>query len=130
MASGKDTKGNYSNADTDWQRLWSTRNKNPSWHELARCADKDSDLFNTGRGASGASIAAARAICRRCEVRVECIEEGINLGGDDMIVGGFTPKERERFKDALKKVRLDNEILEKLDDKINIPYSHKKPKST
>lgn len=39
-------------------------------------------------------IAAAKAVCARCPVRAECLDEAMSAGMTDGIWGGMTPEER------------------------------------
>lgn len=45
-----------------------------SWHAFANCKGSDPDLFFPTRGAS---VRAAKAICKECQVREECLEHSV-----------------------------------------------------
>src|SRR3954468_15767413 len=47
------------------------------WQERANCLGVDPDLFFPERGASTKE---AKAVCRGCEVRVECLEYALSHG--------------------------------------------------
>ena len=46
------------------------------------------------------SAGPARAVCRVCPVRSECLTYAITTGQDDGIWGGTTPQERRRLRRA------------------------------
>lgn len=72
------------------------------WIHRARCKDEDPELFfpvgNTGPAA--VQIAAAKAICMRCDVRAECLEWAIATGQDSGVWGGMSEDERRALKRA------------------------------
>ena len=70
------------------------------WREAAACLGADLDWFFSQAGQHGD---AARALCRRCPVRSECLEEALSLpsGRDFGIRGGMSKKAR----DAIRKRR-------------------------
>lgn len=63
------------------------------WTVLAACRDADPELFTPLPHANEVEIEEALAFCRRCTVRVECLEDG----NDDKwsIRGGLTAAQRE-----------------------------------
>lgn len=66
------------------------------WRDLALCAQADPDAFFPGKGDP---IAAARAVCRRCPVARECLEDA--LAQDEQphgIWGGKSRRERLAIK--------------------------------
>lgn len=72
-------------------------NAGREWRSLAACAGTDPDLFPTAEiGAIyDAQVAAAKAICARCPVLVQCPAEARIPEG---IAGGLTPDERRRLR--------------------------------
>lgn len=61
------------------------------WASDANCAGLDPDLFFP---ADGESAAAAKAVCRGCVVRVECLSFAVAHGERHGVWGGLTPRER------------------------------------
>ena len=70
----------------------------PAWMDAAACRDEDPELWfpldGNGR--------LARAICRECPVRVDCLNHAIAVGTRDGIWGGLD-MERERPKPRRKR---------------------------
>lgn len=69
------------------------------WRRDALCAEYERDLFFPGRGADNT---AAKAICARCLVRVECLDYALTdpdafLAG---IWGGTNAQERRKLRRA------------------------------
>ena len=67
------------------------------WQERANCLGVDPDLFFPERGASTRE---AKAVCRGCEVRVECLEYALAHGEKFGIWGGLSERERRRVRRA------------------------------
>jgi WhiB family transcriptional regulator, redox-sensing transcriptional regulator len=66
------------------------------WADHGRCAETDPDIFFPGKGDSGEE---ARAICARCEVRVQCLAYATRA--DEFgIWGGLSRAERTRLRNA------------------------------
>jgi WhiB family redox-sensing transcriptional regulator len=71
---------------------------NPNWRDHAACLGVGGDLFfpepkDTGRE--------AKAICRRCPVIADCLEDALSLGyASDLfgIRGGLGVKQRKRLR--------------------------------
>lgn len=68
-----------------------------AWMVLARCRGTDPDLFHPGRGES---LDAAKAVCRDCTVREECLEYALLHGERLGVWGGLSEAERRRFRRA------------------------------
>ncbi|HHC08176.1 MAG TPA: WhiB family transcriptional regulator [Actinobacteria bacterium] len=66
-----------------------------AWQDLANCRGADPDLFFPERGAS---TRAAKAICRACSVREECLEFAIVSSEKFGIWGGLSERERRRIR--------------------------------
>jgi WhiB family redox-sensing transcriptional regulator len=65
------------------------------WTKLANCAGADPDLFFPERGESTLE---AKAICRRCEVRPECLEYALAAGEKYGVWAGLSERERRRMR--------------------------------
>lgn len=63
------------------------------WADRALCAQVGGDVFFPELGES---IDQAKAVCRVCEVRAECLEYALRAGDRDGIFGGFTERVRRR----------------------------------
>jgi len=66
-----------------------------AWQDGANCRGANADLFFPERGAS---TRAAKAICRECQVREECLEFAITTGEKFGIWGGMSERERRRVR--------------------------------
>jgi WhiB family redox-sensing transcriptional regulator len=66
-----------------------------SWQDEANCKGANADLFFPERGASTRS---AKAICRECEVRADCLEFAIVTGEKFGNWGGMSERERRRVR--------------------------------
>src|SRR4030065_587719 len=62
-----------------------------AWQDDANCKGANADLFFPERGAS---TRAAKAICRECQVRGECLEFALRSGEKFGIWGGLSERER------------------------------------
>ncbi|MFI5046967.1 MAG: WhiB family transcriptional regulator [Acidimicrobiia bacterium] len=67
------------------------------WQEHANCLGVDPDLFFPERGASTRE---AKAVCRSCEVQVDCLEYALAHGEKFGIWGGLSERERRRVRRA------------------------------
>ncbi len=65
------------------------------WQEQANCLGVDPDLFFPERGASTRE---AKAVCRGCEVRADCLEYALAHGEKFGIWGGLSERERRRVR--------------------------------
>jgi WhiB family transcriptional regulator, redox-sensing transcriptional regulator len=66
-----------------------------SWTAQAACLGCDPDLFFPSRGES---CVEAKAVCRVCPVRVECLEFALATGEAHGIWGGASERERRRIR--------------------------------
>jgi WhiB family redox-sensing transcriptional regulator len=66
-----------------------------AWQDQANCKGANADLFFPERGASTRS---AKAICRECTVRQECLDFAIETGEKFGIWGGLSERERRRVR--------------------------------
>jgi len=70
------------------------------WRHEAACLTEDPELFfpigNTGPAL--AQIDDAKRVCRRCNVREECLQWAIDAGQDHGVWGGMSEDERRAMK--------------------------------
>jgi len=66
-----------------------------SWQDWANCRGADPDLFFSERGAS---TRPAKAICKECHVREECLEYAIVSNEKFGIWGMMSERERRRIR--------------------------------
>lgn len=66
----------------------------PEWQKRALCAKTDPAAFYPEQGQSTAD---ARRICRRCDVRAECLDYAIEHDEPFGIWGGLSRRERMRL---------------------------------
>lgn len=66
-----------------------------TWQIEANCLGVDPDLFFPERGASTKE---AKAVCRGCVVREECLEFALQNGEKFGIWGGLSERERRRIR--------------------------------
>jgi len=78
------------------------------WVHRARCKDEDPELFFPvgTTGPAAVQIEQAKTICRRCDVRAECLEWAMATGQDAGIWGGLSEEERR----ALRRARRRGEV--------------------
>lgn len=69
------------------------------WRALASCAGMDPGLFFP-RSGSRDDAAQARAVCRSCPVRDECLEDALDIGDKFGIRAGTSPGERRALRRA------------------------------
>lgn len=67
------------------------------WPERALCAEVDTDIFFPGKGETAV---AAKRICMRCEVRVECLADALDTGERYGVRGGKSERERRKVRKA------------------------------
>lgn len=70
----------------------------PDWRAKAACLSVDPELFfpvgEPGSKAYERDAQPARAVCARCPVLVECLEDSLRIGEKWGIRGGLDPDER------------------------------------
>ena len=69
----------------------------PEWVDDALCAQTDPELFFPNKGANAS---AAKATCKACPVRAECLAEALSDPTLDGVWGGLTPMERRAVRMA------------------------------
>jgi WhiB family redox-sensing transcriptional regulator len=70
------------------------------WQHHAACRYEDPELFFP-IGTAGPALEAidkAKAVCRGCPVREQCLELALSSGQDSGVWGGLTPTERRVLK--------------------------------
>ena len=77
------------------------------WIERAGCLREDPELFfPVGSGPTAiAQEAAAKAVCRRCPVRNECLEWALTTCQDAGVWGGLGEEERREIRRARRHAR-------------------------
>lgn len=69
----------------------------PAWMDgQALCAEADPEIFHPDKGAS---VAEAKAICGRCELREACLEWAIETNQRFGVWGAASERERRRIRD-------------------------------
>jgi WhiB family redox-sensing transcriptional regulator len=78
------------------------------WLDLARCRDQDPELFFPlgSTGPALEQIEAAKAVCRRCDVRATCLEWALETGQDCGVWGGTSEDERRAIRRARRRASL------------------------
>jgi WhiB family redox-sensing transcriptional regulator len=66
----------------------------PAWTADALCAQVDPEMFFPENGGTSEP---AKAICRRCPVRAECLEYALDHGERYGIFGGLSERERRKI---------------------------------
>ena len=67
----------------------------PDWHADANCRGMDPELFFPGQGESTKE---AKAVCRACDVQVECLLAALNNTEKHGIWGGLSERERRSIR--------------------------------
>ena len=72
------------------------------WVHRASCRDEDPELFFPlgTTGPAAAQVAAAKAVCNRCEVREVCLEWALATNQDSGVWGGLSEEERRALRRA------------------------------
>lgn len=77
------------------------------WQNRAQCRGQDPELFfpvgNTGPAMY--QIEEAKSVCRKCEVREQCLEWALENGQDHGVWGGMSEDERRALKRKGKRIR-------------------------
>lgn len=79
------------------------------------CVDADPDIFFPEHGTGPNANKLAKAICRGCVVREECLQDALNHGEQYGVWGGLSTPERSRLSKTVKSGRSVNlsNIIEK-----------------
>lgn len=76
------------------------------WSDQAACLSEDPELFFpvSGIGPSTLQAARAKAVCRRCTVRQQCLDYAIDTHQRHGIWGGLSDDERRALHSKLSRV--------------------------
>ena len=66
-----------------------------SWMDLSRCKETDPEIFFPDKGGSSRQ---AKAVCMRCEVRLQCLEWAMDSDERFGILGGLSERQRRALK--------------------------------
>jgi WhiB family redox-sensing transcriptional regulator len=76
------------------------RSVHMDWRHKSACLDEDPELFfpigNTGPAIL--QIEEAKVVCRRCDVREQCLQWALESGQDHGVWGGLSEDERRTLK--------------------------------
>ena len=78
------------------------------WRKQAECLDESPDLFFPV-GTTGPAIfqvEEAKVVCRRCDVREQCLAWALESGQDHGVWGGMSEDERRALKRRTARARL------------------------
>ncbi len=77
------------------------------WRHRAACRDEDPELFFPigTTGPALLQIEEAKAVCRRCDVREQCLQWALDTGQDAGVWGGLSEDERRALKRRRARVR-------------------------
>ena len=72
------------------------------WRDRAVCRDTDPDLFFPvgTTGSAVTEIEAAKALCRTCPVREQCLEFALRANQEAGVWGGASEEERRKMRSA------------------------------
>jgi WhiB family redox-sensing transcriptional regulator len=77
------------------------------WRTRAACRPYGSELFFPAKADfRNSEVARAKAICRECPVREECLQTAMDGREKIGIWGGFTPEERARLHRLSRRARV------------------------
>jgi len=78
------------------------------WRDRSACLEEDPELFfpigNTGPAIL--QIEEAKQVCRRCEVREQCLQWALEAGQDHGVWGGLSEDERRALKRRSSRARV------------------------
>lgn len=71
-----------------------------NWRRLAACRGMNTRIFFPERSDGWQSVKPAKAVCARCPVTAECLEECLSIGqlGHWGVWGGTSDRERRQMK--------------------------------
>lgn len=78
---------------------------NKNWEKEALCRGKDNQIFfpDEAQTMTAKKVKTAKAICKTCSVRAECLFTSIMNDERFGIWGGFSPRERSSIRKHFKK---------------------------
>lgn len=65
------------------------------WYERALCREVDGEIFYPEKGGT---VEPAKAVCRNCDVRRECLEYALSRNEEFGVWGGLSERERRALK--------------------------------
>lgn len=68
-----------------------------SWRDEAACSGMDVNIFYPEQGAGMPQTKRAKAICARCPVRIECLNDALARNERYGVWGGMSERERRRL---------------------------------
>ncbi|MFF3751442.1 WhiB family transcriptional regulator [Streptomyces sp. NPDC002018] len=70
------------------------------WRHHAMCREEDAELFFPvgSTGPALLQIEEAKAVCRRCPVREQCLQWALEAGQNEGVWGGLSEDERRALK--------------------------------
>jgi len=70
------------------------------WRAFGACREEDPELFFpiSSKGPAAQQIAAAKAVCARCQVRGECLQFALDNRQDYGVWGGTSEEERKEMR--------------------------------
>lgn len=76
------------------------------WQNFAECRKEDPELFFPigTTGPAMLQIEEAKQVCRRCQVREECLDWAVDMKQDHGVWGGMSEDERRAYKTRLGRV--------------------------
>ena len=69
---------------------------NEEWRLKAKCLGVPVEVFFPNNYTKPDNVAEAKALCKECPVRAECLESALLTQEDLGVLGGKTPQERRR----------------------------------
>jgi WhiB family redox-sensing transcriptional regulator len=83
------------------------------WGSQAACQSADPELFFpiSELAASDRNVAEAKAVCRTCRVRPQCLAHAMDSGPVQGIWGGTTEKERQALRSRKRKTKQASAVL-------------------
>ncbi|MBB5998423.1 WhiB family transcriptional regulator [Streptomonospora salina] len=88
------------------------------WQESALCRHHDARHFFPGQGGS---VRAAKQVCRRCPVWIECLEQAMRTGERWGVWGGASEEERQHFRVAAARHRRSSRNTETTEEPCRTP---------
>ncbi len=91
----------------EWGRvvMRSDKDIDTGWMAEAACRDHPTELFFFDERIERGRVAEAKGICGECPVWKKCLDYAVETPVDFGIWGGFTSRERERYRWRLQKAK-------------------------
>ncbi len=70
--------------------------RDEEWRESALCKEVDPQIFF--EETPGVKSTAAKSVCRRCDVQLDCLDYALNNSVNDGIWGGLSVNQRKRLR--------------------------------